>query len=52
MNHGYTAPFCLRMIAHYEAQASNWTKPESWRELARRSAADWRFKLERAGSAE
>ena len=39
----------LRKIALYEAEASNWTKPERWREMARLSAYETRLQMEAWG---
>jgi phage-related protein len=36
------------MIRHYQAESSNWTKPESWRALARISVAEWQHRLDQA----
>ncbi len=42
-----TATHCQEMIRHYEEQASNWTKPQHWRDLASTSIAGWKYALER-----
>ncbi len=47
----YTPEFCREMIRHYQAQASNWTKPATWHAHARMSVATWQRKLEQAESA-
>jgi hypothetical protein len=44
----YSVYTCLKMIAHYEALASNSLHQDNFRALARISASEWRFQLERA----
>lgn len=39
---------CREMIAHYDHEALNESKPARWRELASCSASEWRVRLERA----
>jgi hypothetical protein len=41
-----TETHIIRKIAHYDAEAQNWTKPERWRDMARISAAEQRWLLE------
>jgi hypothetical protein len=43
--HGYSADYCRRMITHYERQTRDQAKPHRWRDTARASATEWRYKL-------
>lgn len=36
----------IRKIAIYAQEATNWTKPDTWRALARSSTLEWKLKLE------
>jgi hypothetical protein len=42
----------IRKIAHYDAEAQNWTKPERWRDMARLSANEQRWLLEQHRAAQ
>ncbi len=42
----YSIFTCKQMIVHYDCEAVNEGKPQRWRDLARASASEWRFKLE------
>lgn len=44
----YSVSYCKQMIAHYQAETSNWTKPATWHTLARTSVAEWQYRLESA----